>query len=263
MANTTTINTHTLENNSAISNFSPWGFWSTLGLTGLIYMLTLVAITIATFIFIAPWQTSHTGLKSIQSHFGLLLSIESYIATAIAVGMVLLFARIKNRQQIKHYLGLRSFQLKKLMHWVGVLVIWVIVTAFISELLQDDFLKRSELIIRSFSTCAYPILIWLALVIAAPLGEEFIFRGFLFKGIRHSKLGDVGAILITSVLWALMHIQYNFLVMSIIFSFGIVLGLARIRTGSIWVPIILHAINNCYATTVIVLYMKYGERLIG
>jgi membrane protease YdiL (CAAX protease family) len=41
--------------------------------------------------------------------------------------------------------------------------------------------------------------------IAVPIVEEFLFRGFMFRGWPQSFLRPVGSIVLTSVLWAMMH----------------------------------------------------------
>src|SRR5260370_238343 len=51
--------------------------------------------------------------------------------------------------------------------------------------------------------------LWLAVVIAAPVSEELLFRGFLHRGWAPSWLGIAGTIILTSALWAALHQQYN------------------------------------------------------
>ena len=41
-----------------------------------------------------------------------------------------------------------------------------------------------------------------------------------------------------------MHMQYDPAIMLLILPMGIVLGYARSRSGSIWVPVLLHMANN-------------------
>ena len=68
---------------------------------------------------------------------------------------------------------------------------------------------------------------WLALlslVVAAPIMEEFIFRGFLFSQLRNTRLGGWGAIITTSFLWTVIHIQYEPMILYLLFIFGILLG---------------------------------------
>jgi membrane protease YdiL (CAAX protease family) len=91
-------------------------------------------------------------------------------------------------------------------------------------------------------------LIWLALIVAAPLFEETFFRGFLFKGFESSFIGPSGAVLATAGLWAVIHAQYNLYEMTIIFCLGLLLGGARRATGTLSVPLALHAVVNLVAT---------------
>jgi membrane protease YdiL (CAAX protease family) len=86
-----------------------------------------------------------------------------------------------------------------------------------------------------------------ALVVIAPLMEELLFRGFLFRGYAASRLGVVGAILLTSVIWASMHIQYEIFYIVQIIVLGCVFGWIRWRSGSTLLTIILHAIVNLTA----------------
>lgn len=94
----------------------------------------------------------------------------------------------------------------------------------------------------------FPILLYLGVGIAAPLVEEFMFRGVLYRGWRESRLGLWGTILLTSLCWAALHVQYPLVTIGYIFTLGIVLGIAREKTGSLWVPIWMHALNNGLAT---------------
>jgi membrane protease YdiL (CAAX protease family) len=91
------------------------------------------------------------------------------------------------------------------------------------------------------------MLLAVALVVAAPLMEEILFRGFLLPGYAQSPLGLAGAILLTSVGWAVMHIQYEWYYIGQIVVLGCVIGLLRWRSGSTILTIILHAIVNATA----------------
>jgi membrane protease YdiL (CAAX protease family) len=89
---------------------------------------------------------------------------------------------------------------------------------------------------------------WFAVIVCAPLSEEFLFRGLMHEGLRHSWMGNVGAVLVPSALWAVVHLQYDWYGIGVIFVNGLVLGAARIHTGSLHVPIIMHAVTNLVAT---------------
>ncbi|NJM30045.1 MAG: CPBP family intramembrane metalloprotease [Rhizobiales bacterium] len=92
-----------------------------------------------------------------------------------------------------------------------------------------------------------PWLFWLVLpsvVIGAPLAEEFVFRGHAFAALRNSKAGPLGAVLVTSSVWALLHSTEPWLSIGLIFGMGIALGLLLLRYGSIWVTVACHGVWN-------------------
>lgn len=93
--------------------------------------------------------------------------------------------------------------------------------------------------------------LWLlvfAFCVAAPVTEEFFARGFLYRGWSESFLRPVGAILLSSAVWTAMHMQYNWFFLAQVFSIGLLFGYLRYRTGSTWLTVILHGINNLAAT---------------
>jgi len=93
-----------------------------------------------------------------------------------------------------------------------------------------------------------PIILGLiSVVIIAPVVEEFLFRGFLFSQLKRTKLGAWGAVSLSSLLWTIIHFQYEPLILFVLFIFGIFLGYIRMAYGSLSLPIILHAMNNAFA----------------
>ena len=55
------------------------------------------------------------------------------------------------------------------------------------------------------------------IVFGAPLFEELWFRGFLFPALAQSKLGVAGAAMVSSGLWALLHLGYPPQVLVVVF----------------------------------------------
>lgn len=87
-------------------------------------------------------------------------------------------------------------------------------------------------------------LAFISLVVIAPVSEEIIFRGYLFGKLRQYSPTWV-AVLITAGLFALAHGQINVGIDT--FALGTVLCLLRIYSGSLWAPIMLHALKNAVA----------------
>jgi membrane protease YdiL (CAAX protease family) len=82
----------------------------------------------------------------------------------------------------------------------------------------------------------------------APLSEELFFRGFMFGGLRRS-MPWLGAAAISALIWGAFHFtgpaSWGVVVQLVIF--GLVLGWLYEKTGSIWPGIVIHAINNALA----------------
>jgi membrane protease YdiL (CAAX protease family) len=79
------------------------------------------------------------------------------------------------------------------------------------------------------------------LVVSAPFGEELLFRGFIFKGLRR-RLSLWPAVLLSAGVFALVHLYP--LIMPTIFADGVVLALAYERRQSLATTMVMHAVNN-------------------
>ena len=78
-------------------------------------------------------------------------------------------------------------------------------------------------------------------VVVAPLTEEFVFRGYLY-GVVRRYLGPITAIVLTSAIFAVIH--FNLLSLPSLFILAICFALAYEATGSLLVPMAMHAIFN-------------------
>lgn len=82
--------------------------------------------------------------------------------------------------------------------------------------------------------------------IVGPILEEFVVRGFMYRGWSQSFLGPTGTIVLTSILWAMNHTQYSWYQRFWIFLTGLALGHFRQRTNSTWLPVIAHSALNTF-----------------
>jgi len=91
---------------------------------------------------------------------------------------------------------------------------------------------------------------WWIVVVFAPLLEEWMFRGLAWEAVR--RIGGVRlTILVTSTLFALMHglnggfwLEFPHRLLG-----GLLLGVVRYRTGSIYPAILTHAVWNILAVS--------------
>ncbi len=76
--------------------------------------------------------------------------------------------------------------------------------------------------------------------VIAPLTEELAFRGLVLRNLLQ-RMSPRGAVLVSAVVFALMHLQTLVLPQ---FVFAIVLGVAMLETRSLWLCVALHAFSN-------------------
>jgi len=101
-------------------------------------------------------------------------------------------------------------------------------------------------------------LVVLMAVVVAPVFEELVFRGFLY-GVMKRYMGGLIAAVLTGLLFSLVHVHAPAALAFVVLSLG--LTLAYERTGSIWVPIVMHMIFNgvTLATALAIPEMLTGE----
>ncbi len=83
-------------------------------------------------------------------------------------------------------------------------------------------------------------LLCLAMIIA-PVAEEILFRGILLP-LLMKRLGAGSAVILSSFLFALIHWHVPSFFPLFVLATG--LALAYVYTGSLWVPILMHALFN-------------------
>jgi hypothetical protein len=220
--------------------------------------MALIAIgwLLAQFVVIlayALWLMFHSGAKFPDPHqlgnqlenSGLVLSISTMTSAPVGIGLAVLFARLRKSLPLRDYFSL---------HWPGAKVAALWTASFIVFMTLGDvvthFLGRPlvpEVMVNLFRNAGIAPLLWLAVVVAGPLAEECVFRGFFFTGLQYSRLGATGAIVCTSASWAVVHLQYDFYGMFLVFLTGIFLGIARSKTNSLPLCFLLHAVMNLFA----------------
>lgn len=89
--------------------------------------------------------------------------------------------------------------------------------------------------------------------IAAPLGEELFFRGFMQRGVEVHR-GGPRAIVVTAFVFSAFHLDPVGLTAR--FELGVLFGLLAWRAGSIWPAIAAHAANNLISA---VIFLAAGD----
>lgn len=169
----------------------------------------------------------------------------AYITMFLVLMPVIYLASNFKNQSWKDTLSIKRFTSTALYYWLGILAIFFLIQMLVLGLVDPPLTEFTEMVINSKS-----IGLALVMILLAPIVEEFVFRGYLFKAWRHTRLGLYGTLTLTSLLFVALHIgQYHWLTMVFLFILSLILSLSREKTGSVLVPIIIHGVNNLMAVT--------------
>jgi membrane protease YdiL (CAAX protease family) len=228
-----------------------WGaigtiIWGLLIFT--IFLVLQVIVVVASALISEPVLSEERLREVFESSIGNgnLLAVSTLVTTVICCTLIAGIIKLKRGTRLTDYLAIRAIPLKTVLYWLGGYAVFIIATDTLTYFLDRPIVPPSMIAMHNTANPVW--LLWIALVIAAPLFEETFFRGFLFKGLASSGIGAIGAIVLTAFVWAIIHTQYDTYTIAIVFCIGLILGTARLKTGSILLPLALHAFSNVVST---------------
>jgi membrane protease YdiL (CAAX protease family) len=233
-----------------------WGVWGTLiwgtvipvigGLLQIIGLFTVVLWRDGDIENLSGSELAQVLISTSDSGLG--ISVMAFLTTVVGGGLVVGVIKLKKDSVLHEYLCIKPVSLATMRNWLGLLGGLLIIEELLAIALGHS---GSEFLSVAYATANPVWVLWIALVIAAPLFEETLFRGFLLKGFTLSFMGPIGAVVVTSGVWAALHVQYDAFDMATVFCSGLLFGTARLVTGSLLVPLALHAATNLLATAVV------------
>lgn len=284
-------------------NKSPyWGFFGTLGLgviAFIIYGLVQAAIIIG-----SAFSNGTLSLELLTSgqpelektlndiiFNGDLLGLSGIPSTLVGVGIILLFIILRETLSVKQYLDLRLPQqpIKTFLKWIGAMVVVFALIEFGTRFFGHE---PPEFMSRLYNSTNNKVMLWITVAVAAPIFEEFLFRGFLLEGLRHSlgkgfkklhhiflnlssknrrnhvkneesfpydTLGVIVAVLFTSGIFAIIHQQYGWFEIASIFVIGVIFAVAKLQSKSLYIPIAMHMFMNFSASALMELAPELAQ----
>jgi len=234
----------------------PWGFWATMAWSvATMILLLIVEIVVLVVVLVAAHQQDpklDVEKLNLDSN-GLVLAISSIVAAPVGVGLILLLIYAR-RCPIGEYLGWNRPRAGATLKWAAAVLAFAAVSDALHWLLRGSIVP--PWMVEVYETAGWLPLLVFTLLVAAPVFEEVLFRGFMFHGIASSRLGKIPAILITAAAWAAIHVQYDWLGVVSIFLGGILLGIARLQTRSVVLTMLLHSLQNLLATIEVAAHMR-------
>jgi membrane protease YdiL (CAAX protease family) len=217
-----------------------WGRWATLGL-GLTAMLVG---QMAGLMAVVWWHGISLAQITNLASDGIVATLIICISTPVQVFLLVLMST-RRGSNAADYLGLTLPDGRDVVSGIISVVIFIALADGISWLLGRDIVTPFQLdLYRTASRVGWLPWLLLTVVVVAPIGEEILFRGFLFRGWHRSRRDLWLAIVVTALLWALVHLQYDYYYMGQVFVYGLVLGWFRWLASSTILTIFLHGLIN-------------------
>jgi membrane protease YdiL (CAAX protease family) len=239
-------------NPSEVKEVRPWGPWASI-CWGLLLFVVMVVVQTVVFLgfVVVQGATTLDKMKALSSD-ALVLSVTTFASTPIIIGLIVLLIYFRGCS-IRDYLAWRIPELKTTGLAVAGLALLLISIDALTFTIGRPIVP--EVMVDIYKT-GWIIPLVLTMIVAAPVGEEIFFRGFVFEGIARSKWGPFVAILLTSVAWGAIHLQYDAYSVVMVIFMGFYLGEVRRRTKSLPLTIFLHGIANLVATTEMVIKVQ-------
>lgn len=224
--------------------------------------LIIIFVTLVILVIVASLVTK-LNPESLKNPFA--ASIVNYLFI-IALCLSIIRRLKKNDIQIKSIIGNTSFRdfpwLMLSIIFYGILTLnqgVAQLTIFFGYKIAPDLVIsaiKSTSSQYSYETNSLPlkimfnIVLFVSIVIVAPLSEEFVFRGVLFHRFA-AKWGATAAIVLSSLIFGLLHMNIYAISLGVSFIF---VTLTYIKTKALIVPIAFHVMNNAVAMMSLILH---------
>jgi membrane protease YdiL (CAAX protease family) len=231
----------------------PWKVWGTIVWTVLALVANVIPVIFAEISASYLRRCCGYAIDLLPAnHESIPKSLLFTSGTLVSIA-VLAFAIHWRHCRFIDYLALVRPQRKQLLSAALILAVLLILGDFTSYLAGQVISPRDIETYKDMRD-AGALLLWaFGPILAFPAMEELIFRGFLWRGLASSSVGVLGASIITSAVWASMHIQFEMFEIAQTFVLGLFLAWIRWRSSSAILTLILHALTNVYASAAIVL----------
>lgn len=231
-----------MTSSAAPADPTPWGRIAT-------FVLGVIALFVGQFVaLIALTQWFGTGFSHMPdfSGDGVAVTIIIMVSTPVQVCLLMLFAQRRGINPLDYLGWIVPKRSEVVLGTVGVVAVIVFANA-VSWLLGRGIVTefQSDIYRTASAAGVLPLFwLWFAVVVATPIGEETLFRGFIFRGWLCNPRDAWPVIIVTALLFAVVHVQYDWYVIGQVCLFGLLLGWMRWATGSTLLTMLLHGLIN-------------------
>lgn len=178
----------------------------------------------------------------------------AFMGIAMAVELWMFYIFVKFFDIKTEYLSLKKIKNDLWWYLPAGFLVYLLLSSVMMKVFSP-FINEDQKQLVGFENVNGPVelsMVFLGLVILAPLAEEIIFRGYFYGELRR-KIGWVVSAVLTSVFFGILHLQLGSgnapLWAGLLDTFVLSMVLCYLReiTGSIWYGVGIHSIKNFLA----------------
>jgi membrane protease YdiL (CAAX protease family) len=224
---------------------APWGYAATVGWV----VVAFVVSAGVAFVCSLLWLGGDFQRATTTPYDGVLVTIGSLSSTPVQIA-ILAYAAIRKGWPVDQYFSLAMPRAREAGYAVAIMVVVMFALEGTLFLMSQDLVPPFQIdAYRTAKAAGWLPGLFLAVVIFAPVGEEIIFRGFMYRGFARRPGQEPYAIVILAAAWTILHLQYDWVGLLQVFIVGLFFGWVRWATGSTLLTIMLHMLMNLEAMT--------------
>ena len=214
------------------------GFWKAIGLVLLYQILVDIFWIVPSLIEISIY-----GYKiNTWTWFGTI--IKDIIITAIVITIIIKKKKIEDNSSSHHLINM-GISKKDYIYCAGLIFSFIMIKyGLLSEmfnrlpyLIPDELIEGMEAMIAN----ANLLILFIQVVIIAPIFEEIFYRGIVFNGML-KRYSPKKAIIVSSIIFGLVHLNLPQGLNA--FLIGIIIATVYYYTKSLYIAMFMHAANN-------------------
>ena len=233
-----------------------WGYWATLGWAFLAYVAGQAAASAVVF----WWAGGDLAVIAVNPYSGALVALTVLVLNPVTIAVLLGAIRLAKANAVEYLALVRPRSRDVAKSVVLLLVLIALGDAFFYAIGHQVVSPFQRVAVRSAVSSGWLVPLVIATIVFAPIGEEILFRGFLFRGFvrpEQPRWLSILFVVVISLLFALPHVQYDLLDMSQVLVFGLFVGWVRLWSGSTLLTMLLHAVFNLEGTIETAIALKF------
>jgi membrane protease YdiL (CAAX protease family) len=207
-------------------------------------------------VFFGFWQAGEVTTNSFNTWYSTMpvLLTLSLISPVLTIPLLMKATNAENWPDRFNLWAIKAMVVSLTAKWLMVGFVFWLTSSFVGEWLklpEEQFVLDIK---AAGNSVGMVVLISFTLCVIIPIMEELIFRGWLFTKVEQTQLGSIGALILTAILFTIIHSQYeNNVTFIMLLFFGLLLGYTRYKSNNISYSIAIHILFNGLAYIVMFL----------